>query len=211
MAVTEQNLPSPSQERPIGFGRLKRKEDARFIRGKGNYLDDIRLPGMVHGVDAAQPVRAREDRLDRHLEGARASGRRRRHHREGPRDARARMDADDLLRHAGGARGRQGPLPGPGGRVRDRDRRVHRPRRDRADRRRVRAAAGDRQRPQGARPRRPADPRRQGGADRQPREPPVGGRRRGRDRPRVRRGRRRRRARHHLSALPSRRRSRRAG
>src|SRR6516225_4436148 len=54
MAVTE-NLPSPSQERPIGFGRLKRKEDARFIRGKGNYLDDIRLPGMVHGVMLRSP------------------------------------------------------------------------------------------------------------------------------------------------------------
>ena len=35
-------------DRPIGFGPLKRKEDARFIRGKGTYLDDIRLPGMVH-------------------------------------------------------------------------------------------------------------------------------------------------------------------
>ena len=39
---------SAIEDRPIGFGRLKRKEDARFIRGKGNYLDDIRLPGMVH-------------------------------------------------------------------------------------------------------------------------------------------------------------------
>src|SRR3954452_6239030 len=39
---------SAIEERPIGFGRLKRKEDARFIRGKGNYLDDIRLPGMVY-------------------------------------------------------------------------------------------------------------------------------------------------------------------
>jgi len=27
---------------------IKRKEDARFIRGKGNYLDDIELPGMLH-------------------------------------------------------------------------------------------------------------------------------------------------------------------
>ena len=72
-----------------------------------------------------------------------------------------------------------------------------------ADRRRVRAAAGDRQRPQGARPRRAADPRRQGGPARQPREPDLGGRRRGGDRPRVRRGRHRRRARHHLPALPS--------
>ena len=35
-------------DRPIGFGRLKRKEDARFIRGQGTYLDDIRLPGMLH-------------------------------------------------------------------------------------------------------------------------------------------------------------------
>ena len=34
-------------ERPIGFGRLKRKEDARFIRGQGTYLDDIKLPGML--------------------------------------------------------------------------------------------------------------------------------------------------------------------
>jgi aerobic carbon-monoxide dehydrogenase large subunit len=54
MAVTE-NLPSPGQERPIGFGRLKRKEDARFIRGKGTYLDDIRLPGMVHGAILRSP------------------------------------------------------------------------------------------------------------------------------------------------------------
>src|SRR5438132_1437046 len=27
---------------------IKRKEDDRFIRGKGNYLDDIVLPGMLH-------------------------------------------------------------------------------------------------------------------------------------------------------------------
>src|SRR5438552_16851168 len=27
---------------------IKRKEDDRFIRGKGNYLDDVVLPGMLH-------------------------------------------------------------------------------------------------------------------------------------------------------------------
>jgi carbon-monoxide dehydrogenase large subunit len=27
---------------------VKRKEDERFVRGKGNYLDDIRLPNMLH-------------------------------------------------------------------------------------------------------------------------------------------------------------------
>src|SRR5436190_1264463 len=53
--TTLENLPSPSQERPIGFGRLKRKEDARFIRGQGTYLDDIRLPGMVHGAMLRSP------------------------------------------------------------------------------------------------------------------------------------------------------------
>ena len=32
-----------------GMGHsVKRKEDPRFIRGKGNYVDDIQLPGMVY-------------------------------------------------------------------------------------------------------------------------------------------------------------------
>ena len=150
----------------------------------------------------AQPVRARAHRLDRHLGRARPPQRRRRGHRQGPRDARPGLDADDLLRHAGRARRRQGPLPGPGGRVRDRDRRVLGQRRARADRRRVRAAAGGRQRPQGARPRRAADPRRQVRPARQPRQPDLGGRRRGGDRPRLRRGRHGRQPRHHLPALP---------
>lgn len=55
VTTVEQNLPQPDQERPIGFGRLKRKEDARFIRGKGKYLDDIRLPGMLHAAILRSP------------------------------------------------------------------------------------------------------------------------------------------------------------
>jgi aerobic carbon-monoxide dehydrogenase large subunit len=43
-------------ERPIGYGRLKRKEDARFIRGKGNYVDDVNLPGMLHGAVLRSPL-----------------------------------------------------------------------------------------------------------------------------------------------------------
>lgn len=32
-----------------GMGHsMKRKEDPRFIRGQGNYVDDIKLPGMLH-------------------------------------------------------------------------------------------------------------------------------------------------------------------
>src|ERR1700745_3385740 len=53
--ATVENLPSATQDPPIGFGRLKRKEDARFIRGKGTYLDDIRLPGMVHAAILRSP------------------------------------------------------------------------------------------------------------------------------------------------------------
>jgi len=38
-----------AQEEIRGVGHsVRRKEDARFIRGKGNYIDDIRLPGMLH-------------------------------------------------------------------------------------------------------------------------------------------------------------------
>ena len=43
-------------DRPIGYGRIQRKEDPRFVRGKGNYLDDIVLPGMLHGAILRAPV-----------------------------------------------------------------------------------------------------------------------------------------------------------
>jgi carbon-monoxide dehydrogenase large subunit len=43
-------------ERPIGFGRLQRKEDPRFIRGRGNYVDDVSLPGMLHGAILRSPL-----------------------------------------------------------------------------------------------------------------------------------------------------------
>jgi carbon-monoxide dehydrogenase large subunit len=41
--------------RPIGFGNLARKEDARFIRGRGNYVDDIQLPDMLYGAVLRSP------------------------------------------------------------------------------------------------------------------------------------------------------------
>jgi carbon-monoxide dehydrogenase large subunit len=44
------------EERPIGFGPLKRKEDARFIRGRGTYLDDLQLPAMLHGAVLRSPL-----------------------------------------------------------------------------------------------------------------------------------------------------------
>ncbi len=40
----------------VGFGRLRRKEDERFIRGQGHYLDDVVVPGMLHGAMLRSPV-----------------------------------------------------------------------------------------------------------------------------------------------------------
>jgi len=42
--------------RPIGHGRMLRKEDPRFIRGKGRFIDDIALPGMLHLAILRAPI-----------------------------------------------------------------------------------------------------------------------------------------------------------
>jgi len=39
-----------------GFGRIPRKEDARFVRGRGTYVDDVRLPGMLHAAVLRSPL-----------------------------------------------------------------------------------------------------------------------------------------------------------
>ena len=39
----------------MGASRL-RKEDARFIQGKGNYVDDIKMPGMLHMDIVRSPI-----------------------------------------------------------------------------------------------------------------------------------------------------------
>ncbi len=54
MTVTEP-APTSAAGNPIGFGRMLRKEDARFLRGKGNYLDDIKIAGMLHGAILRSP------------------------------------------------------------------------------------------------------------------------------------------------------------
>ena len=48
-----------------GFGRTLRKEDVRLVRGKGNYVDDVRLPGMLHGALLRSPyAHARINSID---------------------------------------------------------------------------------------------------------------------------------------------------
>src|SRR5437762_3860304 len=44
--MPDATAPAPSIQ---GLGHsLRRKEDPRFIRGRGNYIDDLKLPGMLY-------------------------------------------------------------------------------------------------------------------------------------------------------------------
>jgi carbon-monoxide dehydrogenase large subunit len=53
MATAEQEV----QDKIGGVGcSRKRKEDARFIQGRGNYTDDIQLPGEVFGAFVRSPI-----------------------------------------------------------------------------------------------------------------------------------------------------------
>lgn len=40
----------------LGSSR-KRVEDLRFTQGKGNYVDDIKLEGMLHGISYDRRMR----------------------------------------------------------------------------------------------------------------------------------------------------------
>ena len=44
---------------------VKRKEDIRFITGKGHYVDDINRPGQAYAYFRALAARARDDQQDR--------------------------------------------------------------------------------------------------------------------------------------------------
>ncbi len=45
-------IPTPADnlndKKPVGYGRMLRKEDPRLVRGMGQFCDDIQLPGMLH-------------------------------------------------------------------------------------------------------------------------------------------------------------------
>ena len=63
MSTTE--VPTSEAGNPIGFGRMLRKEDIRFVQGAGNYLDDITLPGTLHGAIVRSPfAHARINSID---------------------------------------------------------------------------------------------------------------------------------------------------
>ncbi len=45
-----------NDQKPMGHGRMLRKEDPRFVRGLGKYCDDVQLPGMLHLAILRSPV-----------------------------------------------------------------------------------------------------------------------------------------------------------
>ncbi|MBB5213521.1 aerobic carbon-monoxide dehydrogenase large subunit [Parapusillimonas granuli] len=58
------NLDRLSKLEGIGCSR-KRREDPRFIQGKGNYVDDVKMPGMLFGAMVRSPyAHARILRID---------------------------------------------------------------------------------------------------------------------------------------------------
>src|SRR5438067_2040326 len=47
--VSDYHLPMPDHDPHPYVGRaLKRSEDPRLVRGEGQYVDDLRLPGLSH-------------------------------------------------------------------------------------------------------------------------------------------------------------------
>ena len=54
MATTAEVVEREEKLEGVGCAR-KRKEDSRFIQGKGNYVDDVKLPGMLFGAIVRSP------------------------------------------------------------------------------------------------------------------------------------------------------------
>jgi len=55
MTTTHDQLSTSVEVGGIGHS-VRRAEDARFIQGAGNYLDDVKLPGMLHMAILRSPV-----------------------------------------------------------------------------------------------------------------------------------------------------------
>ena len=53
---TEDLETADNDQKPVGYGRMLRKEDPRFVRGLGNYVDDVQLRGMLHMAILRAPV-----------------------------------------------------------------------------------------------------------------------------------------------------------
>src|SRR6185437_11587677 len=50
------HTPEPAGPSSGAYGSYPRKEDARLVRGQGTFVDDITLPGMLHGAILRSPL-----------------------------------------------------------------------------------------------------------------------------------------------------------
>jgi CO/xanthine dehydrogenase Mo-binding subunit len=91
-------------EKLEGMGcRRKRVEDIRFVQGRGNYVDDIKMPGMLYGDFTRSPhAHARIKNIDT-TKGCGGARRRRGADRRDAQDCEPRLDADARRRRADGA------------------------------------------------------------------------------------------------------------
>ncbi len=48
--------PGEAEATTFGHGRMLRKEDRRLVRGRGQFTDDLQLPGMLHLAILRSPV-----------------------------------------------------------------------------------------------------------------------------------------------------------
>ncbi len=121
MAATTETLERETKLQGMGTSRL-RKEDARFIRGKGTYVDDIKLPGMLFGAIVRSPYAHARIKSINKAKALAVPGRRRGAHRRRSEAGEAALDAHARRRRAGGAGGQEGLLPDAGSRDGDRQR-----------------------------------------------------------------------------------------
>ena len=66
----------PKHQGSVGVA-MKRKEDPRFIQGKGHYVDDVSMPGMLYMALVRSPYPHAEINLidiSGAIEGARRQG-----------------------------------------------------------------------------------------------------------------------------------------
>ena len=77
---TRQTTFEDNDQHPMGYGRMLRKEDPRFLRGRGRFVDDIQLPGMLHlAILRAPMAHARIISVDTSAAQAHPEGQGRRH------------------------------------------------------------------------------------------------------------------------------------
>ena len=139
---TTAETPVTTPKKICGMGHpMKRKEDPRFIQGQGNYVDDVKLPGMLYMDIVRSPyAHAKILSIDSSeaeaMEGVLAviTGETLKGAGKPP------LDADADVRHPDGAAHRQGRLFRPGGLRRHRHGALHRRRRHREGLRRLRAS-----------------------------------------------------------------------